>query len=205
MPLIDSPPDNVARIYARSLIEMVNAAGGRPAVEATQSELEEILQIARENPRFGEFLASRVVPEASRAASIEKIFAGRISETTRKFLQVLNMKGRLAHLPAISAAFDSMVQTLFGRVEVDVFTAQALAPDAFTSMRERLSTAISREVVLYSYTDASMIGGVRFRIGDQLIDASISTRLRQMRDQVERDGAARIRGAISKMIDDTAR
>jgi len=58
-------------------------------------------------------------------------------------------------------------------------------------------------VVVYPYTEAAMIGGVKFRIGDQLIDASIATRLRQMRDRIDSDGAATIRGSTQSIIDDS--
>jgi F-type H+-transporting ATPase subunit delta len=201
MPLIDSPPDALARIYARSLLDLAEAAGGRAHVESVQAELEDILEIARADARFGEFLSSRLINAGQRATSIERIFKGRISDITLRFLLVVNRKGRTSHLPAISAAFDAMVQEKFGRIEVDVFTAEPLQGDDLRSMRERLGASLKREVVMYPYTDASMIGGVKFRIGDSLIDASIATRLRQLRDQIEREGAARMRGRIGDIID----
>lgn len=202
MPLIDSPPDALARIYARSLLELAEAAGGRAQVESVQSELEDILEMGRSDARFGEFLSSRVINAADRAASIERIFKGRISDVTLRFLLVVNRKGRTQHLPAISAAYDAMVQEKFGRIEVDVFTAEPLQGDELRAMRERLGAALKREVVMYPYTDASMIGGVKFRIGDSLIDASIATRLRQLRDQIEREGTARLRGRLGDAIND---
>lgn len=200
MPLIDSAPDAVARIYAHSLLELVSPKG-REAVESTQAELEDILEFARATPAFAEFLSSRIVSAEHRAASIEKIFKGRASDLTLKFLLVLNMKGRLSHLSPIAAAFDSLVQEAFGRIEVDVYTADALNPDSVQGIRSRLGEALKRDVIVYPYTDENMIGGVKFRIGDQFIDASVATRLRQMRDQIERDGAARIRGAIGRIVD----
>lgn len=204
MPLIDSPADAVARIYARSLIELAETAGGRAEVESAQAELEDILELARADAKFGEFLSSRVISNADRARSLRTILGGRVSDLTLKFLLVLNDKGRLSHLPAISAAFDSLVQEKFGRIEVDVFTAEPLQGDELRMMRERLGQALKKEVVVYPYTESAMIGGVKFRIGDQLIDASIATRLRQMRDQINREGAAAVRAGIQQIVDDAA-
>ncbi|MBL9002005.1 MAG: ATP synthase F1 subunit delta [Phycisphaerae bacterium] len=204
MPLIDTPPDAVARVYARSLLELTEAEGGRAAVESAQAELEDILEIARADAKFGEFLSSRVISSDDRTSSLKSIFSGRVSDLTLRFLLVLNDKGRLPHLPAISAAFDSLVQEKFGRIEVDVFTAEPLTGDDLRSMRERLGQALKKEVVVYPYTESAMIGGVKFRIGDQLIDASLATQLRQMRDQIERDGASAARSAIDRIIDDRA-
>lgn len=203
MPLIDTPPDALAEIYAGSLFELAETKGGRPAIEATLSELEDILELARSDARFNEFLASRVLPVAQRSASLEKIFKSKISDLTLRFLQVLNEKGRLSHLPPIVAAFDRTVQDKFGKVEVDVYTASPIAPDDLRTIRERLLQALGKEPILHPYTDESMIGGIRLQIGDKLIDGSLSTRLRKLKDQLATDGAAAVRARAEKMIDDS--
>ncbi len=203
MPLIDTPPDALAEIYARSLFELAEAKGGRSAIEATQAELEDILEVARGNARFNEFLASRVLPVAQRSASLEKILKGKASDLTLRFLQVLNEKGRLAHLSPIAAAYDRLVQEKFGRVEVDVYTAAPISPDELRIIRDRLQAAIGKEPIVHPYTDESMIGGIRLQIGDKLVDGSLSTRLRKLRDQLATDGAAEVRARAERMMDDS--
>lgn len=202
MPLIESQIDALSEIYARSLYELAEAKGGRAMIEGCLSELEDILELARGNPRFGEFLASRVLPVKDRAESLTKIFTGKASDLTVRFLQILNQKGRLSHLPAIAAAYDQIVQEKFGRVEVDVYTASPISPDELKLIRERLQKALGKEPIVHPYTDESMIGGVRIQIGDKLIDGSLSTQLRKLRDQLATDGAAEIRTRAERMIDD---
>src|SRR6185436_10775609 len=116
MPLSDAQPDALATIYAKSLFALAETDGGQANAESISGELDEILELARQDKAFGEFLASRVVPVKARAASLDKIFKGRISDLTLRFLQVLNRKQRLPHLSPIAAAFDSLVQERFGRV-----------------------------------------------------------------------------------------
>lgn len=203
MPLIDSPPDALAEIYARSLFELAEGRGGRDVIEGTLSELEDILEVARTNARFNEFLASRVLPVGQRSASIEKIFKGRTSDLTLRFLQVINEKGRLSHLPAITQAYDRLVQEKFGRVEVDVYTASPVSPDELKTIRDRLQKALGKDPIVHPYTDESMIGGIRLQIGDKLVDGSLSTRLRKLRDQLSVEGAAEVRARAERMIDDS--
>lgn len=202
MPLTDAQPDALAEIYARSLIELAQAQGGREAVEASASELEDILEIARSNPKFSEFLASRVLPVAQRSASIERIFKGRISNLTLRFLQVLNEKGRLPHLSAVAAAYDAHVQRLFGRVEVDVFTASPISTDELKAIRDQLQRALGREPIVHPYVENGMLGGVKLQIGDTLVDGSLATRLRKFRDQLSTQGSARLRARIDQIVDD---
>ncbi len=200
MPLIESQPDAAARMYARSLIDLAFTQGGNDLVEQVGAELEEVLDLARTMPRFGEFLASRAISVDARAASLKKIFEGRIHGVTYRFLQVLNEKGRISSLPAVAGAFDAEMQARFGRVEVDVFTAAPLDAENQATLRQQLLKAVGKEVVLHPYTDESMIGGVKIRIGDQLIDGSFSTRLRRMAEKIDTDGAAVMRSRIDKIL-----
>jgi phosphoglycerate kinase len=200
MPLIDSPPDALAEIYARSLFELAEKQGGSGAVETAVDELETLLELARADTRFSEFLASRVLPVADRAGSLEKILKGRVSDITLRFLLVLNEKGRLPHLPAIVAALDQLVQETFGRIEVDVYTAAPLSPEDLRMIKGRLQAAMGREPVLHPYLDESIIGGVRIQIGDRLIDGSVVTALRRMRDQLSEAGAARLRAEADRIL-----
>ena len=200
MPLIESKPDALAQTYARSLFELAEAQGGRARVEECQGELEAVLEAARADARFGEFLSSRVLPPAARAESLTKIFQGRLSETVLRFLLVVNRKGRLGHLPAIVAAYDQTLQERFGRVEVDVFTAAPLSGEELEQVRSRLSAALSKDIVVHPYTDDSLIGGIRLRIGDQLIDGSVSNRLRRMRQRLQNEGVGRMRERMDRML-----
>ncbi|MGE4198958.1 MAG: FoF1 ATP synthase subunit delta, partial [Phycisphaerales bacterium] len=130
MPLIEAAPDALARVYARSLFEMArDSGGGQATIESTLGELEDILEVARTNPRFGEFLSSRILPVDKREASLRAILSGRASDLVMRFILTLNRKGRLSRLAPIVAAYDELVQESFGRVEVDVYTASPISPD----------------------------------------------------------------------------
>jgi F-type H+-transporting ATPase subunit delta len=202
MPLIESAPDALAEIYARSLFDLVNSKGGRAQVEEIGGELEEVLELARSDAQFNEFLGSLALAMKERAKSLDRIFKGRISPLTLQFLQVLNQKGRLSHLPSIVAAYDALVQKQFGRVEVDVYTAAPISTEERRTLQARLSAKIGREAIVHPYTDDTMIGGVKFRIGDQLIDASLATQLRQFRDRLATEGTAELRARAERIIED---
>jgi F-type H+-transporting ATPase subunit delta len=200
MPLAQSQPDALARTYAASVFDLAKEHGGQNSIEHVLGELEEILEIARTDARFGEFLSSQILSEASRRGSLERIFKGRISDLTYKFLLVLNEKGRLSHLPAIVSALDQHVQSAFGRVEVDVYTAAPISPGELATVKSGLQRILGKEPVVHPYVDATMIGGLKIQIGDQLLDASVATRLRKLRDRLVEDGGASIRAAADRLM-----
>ena len=152
----------------------------------------------------GCFLASQVVPAGARDASLEKMLATAVAPLTLKFLRLVNDKGRLAHLPAIVAAFDQQVQESYGRVEVDVFTAEPMDASALADVKSRLSAALGKEAIVHPYTEPGMLGGIKLRMGDRLIDGSVRSQLRQIRDQLNTHGAAALRSKFGQILDDNA-
>lgn len=202
MPLTHAAPDALARIYAKALFDLVQTQGGQNAVESAMGELESILELARSQPSFDEFLSSQILPAKDRAKSLKTIFANSASPSVLNFLLVLNEKGRLGHLPPIAAAFDELVQQAFGRIEVDVYTAAPAGPAEMDVIKQRLRQILGKEPVVHPYTDKSMLGGLKLQIGDQLIDASIATRLRRMRDRLSTSGLASLRAKAEKIIGD---
>lgn len=202
MPLTEAPPDALAATYARSLFELAESQGGKDRIERCAAEIEAVLDLARADKAFAEFLSSRVIATKQRTQSLRSIFATRLSDLTLHFLLVLNEKDRLSHLPAIVAAFDDLLQQRFGRVEVDLYTAAPVEPAQLEPIKDKLRAALGREPVIHAYTDPAMIGGIRLQIGDQLIDASVKTRLARLRDQLARSGMEAIRARAERLLTD---
>ena len=191
----------LAAVYARSLFELAEQAGGQDKITEVAGELEQIEELLRENREFREFFSSPIVDREKRSKSITRMFENRITDLTLRFLLVLNQKGRLKEFAAIAAAFDHLVQEAFGRVEVDVYTAAPVSREQLESLRKRIKDAIGREPVLHPYTDASMLGGLKLRIGDQLIDGSVASKLRRMKRELL-SSTGQLRDQLARFIEE---
>ena len=171
--------DTLARIYAKRLIDLSDEAGGRDKILEVADELEQICELVRSDASFREYLDSPVIDSSRRALGIRTIFADRITDLVMRFLLVLNTNGRISRIESIQSAFDDLVQEAWGRVEVDVWTATALQTAQKETLSARLHEILGKEPVLHAWTDESLIGGIKIRIGDRLIDGSVVARLKQ--------------------------
>ena len=193
--------DALAKVYARSLFELATDAGGTDKLMEVADELEQICELAREDKKMNLFLTSPVVDVKARGKALSAIFTNRITDLTLKFLLVLNNKGRLDRLESIETAFDQLVQEAFGRIEVDVITPVAIDTELMATIKEKISTVIGKEPVLHPYVDESLLGGIKLRIGDQLIDGSVQTRLRKLSEELKNNGGAAVRERFESFMD----
>ncbi len=196
--------DAIAQVYAKSLYELADDAGGRDKIVELAEELDQICELARGDRTFREFLASPIINTKARGEAIRRIFHGRVTDLALRFLLVVNNKARLRRLESISAAFDQLVHEALGRVEVDIYTPGPLGPEQLDTIKQRIQAALGKDPVLYSYTDAAMIGGVRLRIGDQLIDGSVASRLRRLRQHLLTSGGSAVRQRLDRIIEEGA-
>ena len=174
--------DEVAKVYARSLFELARELGGDAGAASMGSELRECCEAVLADRRAIELFRSPIVDPGQRAAALKRIFGGRVSEPLLNFMQVLNRKGRLAELLAIGEAFDALEQEAFGRVEVDVYTPTgSVDGPARDALAADLKRSLGKEPVMRFHADPAMIGGLKLRIGDRLIDGSVAAQLRRMR------------------------
>ena len=193
--------DALANVYARSLFELAMDAGGTDKLVEVADELEQICELAREDKKINLFLSSPVVDVKARGKALSAIFTNRITDLVLRFLLVLNNKGRLDRLESIETAFDQLVQEAFGRIEVDVITPVAIDAELMATIKEKISTVLGKEPVLHPYVDESLLGGIKLRIGDQLIDGSVQTRLRKLREELKNNGGAAVRERFESFID----
>jgi len=196
--------DTLSRIYASSLYELADEAGGRDKILEVADELEQVCELVRSDRQFREMITSPVIDVSRRTDALGRIFGNRVTDLVVRFLIILNRNGRLAHLESIQAAYDQQVQEAFGRIEVDVITASEIDAEARNRIGERIKQALGKEPVMHAYTDPSIIGGVRLRIGDEMIDGSVATRLRRMGTALQQRGSQDIRTQINRFLEDDA-
>jgi F-type H+-transporting ATPase subunit delta len=194
--------DALAEVYARSLYELAEEAGGLEKIVELGEELHQLRGLARTMPGFGEFLASPIIEKHKRGEVLGRIFRDRITDLMLRFLLVVNDKGRMGHLDPIGQAYDEMVQAAHGRVDVDVYTAVAVDEKALRRIGRRIAEVLAKEPVLHVHTDASMIGGLTLRVGDQLMDGSVAARLRRFRQTLMTSGTAAVADRFRQIIDE---
>jgi F-type H+-transporting ATPase subunit delta len=193
--------DEIASVYAQSLLEVCDKMGGNAVAEACASELRDLAEIIRGDKKFAEFLKTPIVGNDKRKSSLEKIVKGRVSDLVFRFVMVLANHGRAGRIADVADAFDALLQERLGRIEVDMFTVDGKASDdVIATVKARVKDAFSKDAVLHQYSDPNMIGGVKLRIGDQLIDASVATQLRNMRETVSTRGTGTIRSRLGDFL-----
>jgi len=88
---------------------------------------------------------------------------------------------RIDDLDGIIEEYQLLVDEHAGRVRAIATTAVPLDREDADKLEASLSRRLDRQVRLDTRVEPAIIGGLVLRIGDQVIDASVATRLQQLR------------------------
>ena len=95
--------------------------------------------------------------------------------------KLLIESNRVGDVDAVAIEYERLADEAAGRVRATVTTAVELKPADRARVAEELSKRLGKEVTMDVIVDPSILGGMKLQYGDRLIDASISTKLQQLR------------------------
>jgi len=180
--VFDEADSEAARSYAEALL---NVAARDGQADAALDELEAIqAEVLGPHPRFLALLASPSVPAAEKDRLLEAMIGGRVQPTVVKFLRVLSRRGRLGLLGPITRRVRALWDHRQGRRPVTVRSAAPLDEAQQAALRDRLAGLVGGTPVLTLEVDPALIGGLVVQVGDDVYDASIRNRLRQLRRRI---------------------
>jgi F-type H+-transporting ATPase subunit delta len=175
----------LAQTYAQALLELAATEPDTPGgAEMIGQQLIDVRKALLDEPFGMALLVDPAIGDDERHKLLDRVFAGRISPLLLKFFHILGEKGRLGILAGIAMEFKELLDKQQGKVEADLTVAQRLDGDALESVRQRISAALKREVILHQYVDPAILGGLVLRIQDKLIDGSVRAQLAAMREKI---------------------
>jgi F-type H+-transporting ATPase subunit delta len=96
---------------------------------------------------------------------------------TGNFMGVLAENGRLTELKGILKIVKQLAAGHRGETEAEVTSAMPLDDNQIAALRAKLAKRAGRDVTLDVKVDPSLLGGIVVKLGSQMIDASIKTKL----------------------------
>jgi F-type H+-transporting ATPase subunit delta len=169
--------------YARSLLDV---AVDRDLVDEVEESLRGVVEIVRSHSELRLFLKNPQVPRSQKKQLLGNVFTGRLEPLVLQFLQLVVDKDRINHLSAIQGAFTTLVEQHKGLQRARVVTAVPLPEDLQQRLVQKLTGMMGRQIILEKKVDPSIIGGVSVTMGDWVLDGTLSTGLKRLRETLER-------------------
>lgn len=163
----------------------VLAAAEGADIEGGLDELEDQLfrfgRILIANPDLRSALSNQLVPADGRRAVVTELLTGKVSEPALRLITQATLRPRGRSLDASLEFYVTLVAQLRERLVAEVHTAVALTDAQRGRLAAALVAVYGHEVHLNVVLDPQVLGGMSVRIGDELINGSVVSRLAELR------------------------
>jgi F-type H+-transporting ATPase subunit delta len=161
--------------YALALFEL--ARDGK-SLDSVGENLGALKAALAQSPDFKALTTSPLIGREAATKSVAAVAASMgIDALTGKFLGVLAQNRRLSQLPAVIRAYETLLSNHKGEARAEVTSAHALTKIQITALQKSLRARVGRDVAVDAKVDPAILGGLVVKIGSQMIDSSIRTRL----------------------------
>jgi F-type H+-transporting ATPase subunit delta len=165
-----------ARRYARAVFELAEKDGQVDAWVRRIAAVRELLS----DPEVEAVLINPTIATEERYALISDAPHLLDAEATN-LAKLLIESDRVRDVAGIEEEFGRLADEAAGRVRATVTTAVELTAKDRSSVEAELSKRLGKEIRMQVVVDPRILGGLKLQYGDHLVDASVSTRLQQLR------------------------
>jgi F-type H+-transporting ATPase subunit delta len=173
--------DSLIDGYALAIFAAAQAEGALGPVE---DELYEFAKAVERDSRLREALTDQALPVENKKGLIEDVLGERANPFVATLIGFIVEAGRVRELGKIVERFAQVASEKRRQVLAEVRTAVALSAEQRRHLAEALSTATGNEVDVKVVVDPSVIGGVVARVGNEVFDGSLASRLDDVKLQL---------------------
>ena len=174
--VFDVDVERLAKVYAEAVL---NAAGDQQ--DGVMEELRALVEMLDKHAGIEDVFGSALVASEEKVEMLDRLFAGRLSDTTLSFLKIMNKHDRLGFLRPVVRSADLLWSKRRGREPVELQLAHEIDGSLMQELLASLGSSLGVEPVVTTKIDPDLLAGFVVRMGDRVYDASARTRLERTR------------------------
>jgi ATP synthase, F1 delta subunit len=166
------------RRYALALYKVAEEKG---KVEEYLQNLREIVDLINSTDELLQVIKHPQISSSRKKETFTKIFKGKIDDELLSFLLILIDKGRILYLKEKLAEMEKIHLERENTILATVKTVIALTDEERINLKSKLENKYKKIVILQEEIEKDLLGGVYVRVGNDVIDGTVKSKLAEMR------------------------
>jgi len=143
-----------------------------------------VASICETSDDFRLLIESPIVKTSQKIEAFKRIFNGRVHELSLNFLVLIASHKRESYIPGIFRSLEDLYRREEGIKAAVLTSAQPVSETLVAEIKKALESQFNAKVELNQKVDSNLIGGFVLRVDDKQYDASLSTQLKKIREQL---------------------
>ncbi|MCD6351420.1 MAG: ATP synthase F1 subunit delta [Armatimonadetes bacterium] len=171
----------LARRYAEALYDQLEGPG---EIERALRALSVLGELWQKTPQVRKLLLAPSISVEERVQMAGRLAGGEVPGAVLDLLRLILERRRQSLLPLLHEALRQTRDEHQGVLRVVVTTAHPLDEEQRAEARQLAERLAGRKVELEEQVDPGLLGGLRLRVGDRLLDASLRAQLHRLIEEL---------------------
>lgn len=174
----------IARRYAKALMAIGREDG---QAETYKEELGGFVGLLEGHKELEQAISNPLYDTESRKKVLQAVVKrSSLSRVMVSFLFLLFDKGRIQYLRDIYDFYEKLTDELANIVRADLVSATDLPEETINKIRAALAKKTGKEIKMDIRVDPALVGGAVTKIGDLVLDGSVRTQLKTLKESLQR-------------------
>ena len=165
--------------YAQAILAVASAESNGAQVE---DEIYRFSQVLQSSEELKSTLSDASIPSARRQQIVEDLLDGQATQTTVALISMIVAAGMGSDIKAIADKVVGLGAESRDKAVAEVYSVVDLSSDQQQRLAAALKSATGKDVEMKIIIDESVMGGLLVQIEDEVIDGTVRTRLKQLRE-----------------------
>lgn len=165
--------------YAQAILAVASAESNGAQVE---DEIYRFSQVLQSSEELKSTLSDASIPSARRQQIVEDLLDGQVTQTTVALVSMVVAAGMGSDIKAIADRVVGLGAESRDKAVAEVYSVVDLSSDQQHRLAAALKSATGKDVEMKIIIDESVMGGLLVQIEDEVIDGTVRTRLKQLRE-----------------------
>ena len=175
---------NISLVSVRYAKALFNSSKDKGIMEDVYGDIRLLMSQCAEMDEFCEFVRSPVVKPSKKKELFRDVFGKILNPVTIDFLNVVIDNNREAILDSIFRSYISFNKKEKNIKSVTIYSAFEMEDAYVVSVRKILAKELGEPIELKVVTKEDLLGGFILKVDDKMVDASITGKLKQVRNQL---------------------
>ena len=176
----------IAARYASAVFELAKDASDLKTLESNVQDLDTVLA---DSSDIRDLINSPVVSREDQANAIAAVAKKmKLMPIVSNTLALMAAKRRLFVLPALVAQLRALIAEEKGEITAEVISAKAMTKTQTDKLAKAIKARIGKDVNIDASVDEALIGGLVVKVGSQMIDTSIRSKLNSLQNVMKEVG-----------------
>ena len=141
-------------------------------------------EISSSSLKFKQFLSTKRIDKNTKKDILSNVLSDVLDKSQLSLVYCMLDNIDFNYIESINKKYQKLMDDSLGLIKVTAFTANSMSELDLSNLSSNIKSKINMDVSVKNIEDKKVLGGIKLKVGNTLIDGSLSTKLEKLKQSM---------------------